>query len=141
MAEKEKEKIDEKRELEKRIIELNLLNGQLQELEQQLQIIEKEISEFQLTDLALQELKETKQDTEMLASIGQNVFTKAKLQDNKEVFVDLGAKVFAKKTVEEAQDIIAKKIEEFVNVRNNVAGQLNLVAQRMLQIEKEIKIR
>ena len=134
MTDKSKDK-----ELERSILELNLMNNKLQEMEQQLQIIEKQIQEFQLTSIALQDLETSKIDNEVLSPIGQNIFVKSKLLDNKEVFVDIGSKVFAKKSVPEAQEIINKKFEDFVSVREKIAEQAQMLAQEMMGIQKNIQ--
>ncbi len=134
MADKLKDK-----ELERSILELNMMNNKLQEMEQQLQIIEKQIQEFQLTSIALQDLETTRLDNEVLSPIGQNIFVKSKLLDNNEVFVDIGSKIFAKKSIPEAQEIINKKFEDFVSVREKIVDQAQMLAQEMMGIQKDIQ--
>ncbi len=129
----------EKEDLEKNMMQLNVFGARLQEIEQQLQLINKHISELQLTSLALQELEETKQDTEMMAPIGQNIFVKAKVQETKKVMVDLGAKVFAEKTLEEAQKILNEKIEEFSQVKDQISEQAQVILNAIDQIEVKVK--
>ncbi|MCX6742149.1 MAG: prefoldin subunit alpha [Candidatus Pacearchaeota archaeon] len=129
----------EQKEFEEKVVELNLLNARMQELEQQMQIIEKQISELHTVYTALKELEETNTETEMLSSIGQNVFVKAKLQDNQEVCMDVGAKVFVKKTVQEAKDIITKKTDEFIDIRENATKQLQFIAEQMLTLENDLR--
>jgi len=129
----------EQKEFEEKVVELNLLNARMQELEQQMQIIEKQISELHTVYTALKELEETNTETEMLSSIGQNVFVKAKLQDNQEVCMDVGAKVFVKKTVQEAKDIITKKTDEFIDIRENATKQLQFIAEQMLTLENNLR--
>lgn len=134
MAEKSREK-----ELEKSIFELNIMNAKLQEMEQQLQIIEKQINEFQMTSLALEDLETTEVNNELLSPIGQNIFVKSKLLDNKEVIIDLGSKVFAKKSIEEALEIVNKKFKDFVSIREKIAEQAQMLAQEMMTIQKNIQ--
>lgn len=129
----------ENKNFEEKVVELNILNSRMQELEQQMQIIEKQISELHTTYSALKELEETNRETEMLSSMGQNVFVKSKLSDNQEVHMDVGAKVFVKKTVQEAKDIITNKTDEFVEMRENATKQLQFIAEQMLNLENELR--
>jgi prefoldin alpha subunit len=129
----------ENKNFEEKVVELNMLNSRMQELEQQMQIIEKQISELHTTYSALKELEETNRETEMLSSIGQNVFVKAKLEDNQEVLMDVGAKVFVKKTIQEAKDVITKKTDEFIEIRENATKQLQFIAEQMLNLENELR--
>lgn len=125
--------------LEKNIVELNLMNNKLQEIEQQLQIIDKHLTELRSTSLALQELKKTKKNTEILAQIGQNIFVKAGLEDNNEVIIDIGARVFARKSINEAEEILDKRIEEFSQVKEKISEQAQLVLNAMVELEKKIQ--
>jgi prefoldin alpha subunit len=129
----------EKENFEKDMLQLNLFGSKLQEIEQQLQIISKHISELQLTSLALQELEETKQDTEMLAPIGQNIFVKAKIKETEKVMVDLGSKVFAEKSLEDAQKIINEKIDEFSQIKEHISEQAQAILNAIDQIETKVK--
>lgn len=129
----------EKKEFEEKVIELNLLNSRMQELEQQMQVIEKQISELHTTYTALKELEETQTETEMFASIGQNVFVKSKLADNQEICMDVGAKTFVKKTVQEAKDIITKKTDEFIDIREKATKQIQFIAEQMLNLENSLR--
>jgi len=129
----------EKEDFEKNMMQLNAFGSKLQEIEQQLQIISKHISELQLTSLALEELGETKENTEMLAPIGQNIFVKSKIQETKKVMVDLGSKVFAEKTLEEAKIILDNKIEEFSQIKDQISEQAQAILNAIDQIENKVK--
>ena len=131
----------EKEEFNQNMMQLNLFGSKLQEIEQQLQLIDKHISELQVTGLALQELGGTKKDTDMLAPIGQNIFVKAKIQNIDTVIVDLGSKVFAEKSLEEAKEIINQKIDEFSDIKEKIAEQAQTVLNAIDQIENKTKLK
>lgn len=129
----------EKEDFEKNMIQMNIFGSRLQEIEQQLQLIGKHIAEFQLTSLALQELEETKEDTEMLAPIGQNIFVKAKVKETNKVMVDIGSKIFAEKTLEETQKILDGKIEEFSQIKDQISEQAQEILNEIEKIERKVK--
>ncbi len=126
------------KEMEKAVMEFNLFGAKLQEMEQQLQAIEKFVLELQTTSSSLNELKETGISQETLSPIGQGIFVKSKLQDNKEVMVEIGAKVFAKKSVDEARALLDKKAMNFMALRERVAEQMEAVVHKMQKIEASL---
>jgi prefoldin alpha subunit len=128
----------EKKEMEKFVMEYNLYGAKLQEMEQQLQAIEKFIVEIQTTSNALDELKDAKINQESLSPIGQGIFVKTKLGDNKEVMVEIGTKVVANKSIDEAKTLLDKKIMDLINLRKNLADQIEVIVIKMQQIEAGI---
>jgi prefoldin alpha subunit len=126
------------KEMEKAVMEFNLFGAKLQEMEQQLQTIEKFILELQTTSKSLEELKEAKTDQETLAPIGQGIFVKSKLQDTKEVVVEIGAKVFAKKSIDESRALLDKKVLSFMALRERLVGQMEAVVHKMQKIEASL---
>ncbi len=126
------------KEMEKAVMEFNLFGAKLQEMEQQLQTIEKFILELQNTGNSLEELKEAKADQETLSPIGQGIFVKSKLQDNKEVMVEIGAKVFAKKSIDEARGLLDKKALNFVALREKLVEQMEAIVHKMQKIEANL---
>jgi prefoldin alpha subunit len=126
------------KEMEKAVMEFNLFGAKLQEMEQQLQAIEKFILELQTTSSSLEELKGTDMNQETLSPIGQGIFVKSKLQDNKEVMMEIGAKVFAKKTVDEARVLLDKKALNFMALRERLSEQMEAVVHKMQKIESSL---
>jgi len=135
----ESEKTKIKENLGKKIIELNLLDSKIKELDQNLAILEKQISELQACQLSLDELKNTKKDSEMLAPIIPGIFAKTKLLNNSELLVDIGAKTLVKKNIDETKKIIQKKIDQSTDVHEKLIAEINLIAQNMNKLEKEIR--
>jgi len=135
----ESEKTKIKENLGKKIIELNLLDSKIKELDQNLAILEKQISELQACQLSLDELKNTKKDSEMLAPIIPGIFAKTKPLNNSELLVDIGAKTLVKKNIDETKKIIQKKIDQSTDVHEKLIAEINLIAQNMNKLEKEIR--
>lgn len=125
-------------ELEQKIAEFNILDGRLQELEQSFQLLEKQIAELQSCQFSLDELKSTKEGTEMLAPISPGVFVKAKLSNSEDVILDLGARVFCKKSSEKAKEIIQKKLEQVLDIRARIAAEINILMQHLRKLEQEL---
>jgi len=124
--------------VEKEVIKLSLLDGRLQELEQQIVLLEKQVNELELCKLALEELKKTKKDSEMLVPLSSGVFVKARLADNEEVIINIGAKIFCKKNLAEAKEFIQKKLDEVMGIYNKIISEMNSIVEAIRFLEKEI---
>ena len=124
--------------VQKEVLQINLLDGKLHELEQQMALLEKQINELQLCQLALDEIKNVKPETEMFAAISPGVFVKTKLKNNDEFVVNTGAKIFCKKNSKETKEFMQKKLDEAVEIYNKLALEMNSIVETMQLLEKEI---
>ena len=125
--------------IEEKIIGINALDSRIKELEQNLALLEKQIAELQSCQLALDELKNIKKETEMFSSISPGVFVKSKLLDNSHVIIDVGAKVFCKKNINDAKEIIQPKLNSALEIYNKMIQEINILAQNIISLEKDIK--
>ena len=132
----EKEKIDQ--EFQKKILEFNLLDARIRELEQNLALLEKQIAELQTCQISLDEIKNSKKDSEILAPVSSGIFIKGKLENNSEVLIDIGSKTLCRKNVDEAKKIIQSKLDKALEVHEKLINEVNKVAQNLANLEKQI---
>lgn len=125
-------------QVQKEVLQINLLDGKLHELEQQMAMLEKQINELQLCQLALDEIKSIKPDTEMFAAISPGVFVKTKLKDNDKFLINTGAKIFCKKNLKDTREFVQKKLDEALEVYNKLGSDMNSIIETMQLLEKEI---
>ncbi|MFH1823415.1 MAG: prefoldin subunit alpha [archaeon] len=125
--------------LEKKIIEMNILNNQVQEMEQQGAMVEKKIAELQTVAVSLNAIKGAKSDSETFSSIGEDIFVKAKISDNSRVLVSLGGKAFAEKKIEDAEKMLEDKIEQLKDIFEKLNRNRNTIIQRMLEIQSDLE--
>ncbi len=137
--EKEKQQKNEKKELEQKVLELGALDNKFRELEQQLNMLEKQISELQSCQISFDELKNITPGTELLAPISQGVFVKTKLLDNSKIIINTGAKVFCKKSIEEAKEFMQSKINQVNEIHNRLVNEINVLAKNISSIEQELR--
>lgn len=127
------------KQLQRKILELNALELQLNELEQYRALIEKEITELKLLEVSLEKIPEIEPETEIFSLIGSDTFISTKLKDNKKVLVNIGAKIFVKKTIEEAKKSIESKIKNLEEKYIEIEENMERIATKMLELEEEIK--
>ncbi len=130
---------NKRRSMEKKIVEFNLLDSRIKEVEQSLVILEKQIAELQACQLSLEELKEVKKNSGMLAPIGPGIFVEAKLEENSKVLIDVGSKTLCKKSLEDAKKIIQSKLDQALEVHTRLVNEINALLQSISQLEKNIR--
>ncbi|MCX8194349.1 MAG: prefoldin subunit alpha [Candidatus Pacearchaeota archaeon] len=128
-----------KEELQKKALQITALDSRLQELKQHLELLEKQINELQATLMALDEIKKTELESEMLAPISPGVFVKASFKENKDIIINIGAKIFCKKNVEEAKKFIQQKLDKSLDVYNKIAIETNFIIENLASLEKEFR--
>ena len=125
-------------EQQKDMFELNLLNMQLKQLEQQAFMQEQQLTEYQTLIFNLDELKKTKKGHEMLLPFAKDIFVKGKLEDDK-VYVVLGSKTVAKKSIDEAKKIVEKHREKVLDEIELIRKDMEKIFARILELERKAK--
>ncbi|MCL6500717.1 MAG: prefoldin subunit alpha [Candidatus Pacearchaeota archaeon] len=130
---------DEKKNIEKKIVEFNLLDSRIKEVEQSLAILEKQIAELQACQLSFDELKDVKKNVRMLAPMGPGIFVEAKIEDSSNVLIDLGSRILCKKSLDDAKRIIQSKLDQALDVHAKLVEEIDALLQRISKLEKNIK--
>lgn len=127
------------KDAQNKILEFNALELQLNELEQQRAVVEKQLNELRILENALGQLEEIKPGKEMFTQLGQDIFLNSRLQDNKKVLINLGSKIFAKKSVEEAKESVVLKIKKFETLNEKIIEEIKSIIKVLMELEAEIK--
>ncbi|MDP4012785.1 MAG: prefoldin subunit alpha [Candidatus Nanoarchaeia archaeon] len=114
-----------KEDLQKKYLELQILEQQLSQLQQQSQILHQQIQELSFLSEAIDGVSKVKKDTEMLIPLGAGVYAKGELKDNKEVIMNVGANTTTVKSTKEARVIIEDQISQLKNMLDQIALELN----------------
>lgn len=127
-----------KEELQKKLVEFQLLNLNLNVLQERVQTVNQRASELQKTRNAIDELKTTKPNKAMIP-LGSGNFVFGSVEDSENVIVGIGSGVAIKKKREEAIDILDNKIRESENVLNDLTNQTQAVIERLETLQLEIE--
>jgi len=127
-----------KEELQKKLVEFQLLNLNLNVLQERIQTVNQRASELQKTRNAIDELKTTKPNKAMIP-LGSGNFVFGSVEDSENVIVGIGSGVAIKKKREEAMDILDDKIRESENVLNDLTNQTQAVIERLETLQLEIE--
>ncbi len=134
-----KENRDKEKELQQKYLELQLINNQMNQMQQHLNLIEAQILDLKHLENSLEEIKNVKEDTEILVPLGSGTFIKGKLIDNKEVLMNVGANTIVKKDLEDAISIIKNQEEELKNLIEQVERELTDVSVQAQIVQQEVQ--
>lgn len=110
---------------EQYLLNLQMLEEQANQFEEQLKLIDQQISELNKLkeDLAAFEKSNEK---EMFAEFGKGIFVKATV-DKKEFLVDVGEKIFVKKSSKEISEIINQQIKKFESIKPEISKRVETI--------------
>ena len=121
---------------EEQIQEIPILKHHIVELKKHIDIIDAKIEEFSNTEIILQELRNEKKGTKLLAPIAAGIFVKANLEESANVIVNVGANTAVEKTIEDAKTLISAQLNEISKVRESFENQINTMKTRLEELQK-----
>jgi len=133
MEENEKQK-----KMQQAYIELQTVNQQINQSQQQIQAIEEQVIDLHLTLENLDDLKNTKEGSEMLVPLSSGIFTKANLTDNKELIVNVGAGTAVKKNISDTGDLLKKQLNNLKDMQKQVILNTEQLGVKAISIERRL---
>ena len=134
MADEEKQK-----ELQQKYMEFQMLDQQIKQMQKQMQMIEMQTQELSNTQEAIDDLTKTKKGADFLAPIASGIFVKGKLEENKELIVNVGSNVTVSKSKEEVKAMLEAQLKELQTVQENVKMQFESLTEKAEILEKELQ--
>ncbi len=115
------------------------LEQQATRYNQQIEILNSYYSEIQTSEQTLVELKDAKNDQQMLLPIGAGNFIYTTIKDAEKVIVTIGAGIHSEKSLDEAIDGVKKKKSEVENQLSQIKASYNEVLERLREIDRIVK--
>ena len=123
---------------QQKMMELQILNQQSEQLRQQLANLEEQMSNLKNLEESLGALGKEEVGKEMFSPLSSGIFMKTNLRDNKEVLVAVGAGVVVQKSVKEAGDMLKDQEKKMELVLIQVRDEFEKFANSAATIEKEL---
>src|SRR3989344_3582038 len=76
---------DEKKELQKKYVELQMIDAQINQIQKQIQMLDSQLMELEMINVSLDDFGNISAGTEILTSLAPGIYTKAELKDNDEL--------------------------------------------------------
>src|SRR3989344_6365397 len=138
MADK-KTDIELKRQVEERYMMLQLISGQMQEIQKEIAAMEEKASDVAGLKNNLKCLAESKAGSKSFSSLGLGTYVESEIKNTETVLVNVGAGVFVKKTAKEAEEIIGKQISQLDSINAQLTENLTMLSARPQELEGELQ--
>ena len=122
---------------QEQLIQLQAIEQETQQLEQQLQLVEQSIIEMQSLISSLDEIEKTDKK-EIFANIGRGIYIPAEIKD-KTLSVEVGNKIFVKKSIPETKEIIEDQVQKLGSAREQISDRIEDLRQEVNQLIKSEK--
>jgi len=133
-------------ELRKLSVELRFLEQTAEALQSRVNMVNAVITDLTYANMSLEGLEKEKENSELYVPIGGSSYIKAKLESRDKVIVGMGAGVSVEKTLQEAKEIIKKRLEGLEKTRDSlhqqfaqVAGRINEDRDRLEELTAELR--
>ena len=126
-------------EAQRSYMELQMIDQQLKAIHRQKQEIDSNIVTIRNIISSLDELKEVKKGSDILAPIANGIFVKAKIEDPDDLLVNIGSEVISARSIEEAKDLLKKQTEELADVSKALEDNISEIVAKAQDIEKKLK--
>ncbi len=126
-------------EVNKLLLAAQQLEQQATRYNQQIEILNSYYSEIQTSEQTLVELKDAKNDQQMLLPIGAGNFIYTTIKNAEKVIVTIGAGIHSEKSLDEAIDGVKKKKSEVENQLTQIKASYNEVVERLREIDRIVK--
>ena len=129
---------DEKKELQKKYVELQMIDAQINQIQKQIQMLDNQLMELEMINVSLDDFGNISAGTEILTSLAPGIYTKAELKDNDELIVNVGSNIVVKKNVAETKKMINHQLGEMRKLQEQIIAELNKLILKAGSIEQEI---
>jgi len=130
---------EKQKELQQRYLEFQLIEQQSRQIEKQLQVLENQLVEIISIQLSLDELKDSKLDSEILVPVSNGIFVKGELKENKELLVNVGSNTIVVKSIEETKELIGKQQVEINQIKMQLLAEMEKLNNRAMELQDELE--
>lgn len=118
-------------ELRRLGVQLRFLDQTAEAIQSRISMVNAVITDLTIAHMTLEGLGKEKENTELFVPIGGNSYIKARLENLDKVVVGMGAGVSVEKTLQEAKEIVKKRLENMEKTRESLQQQLAQVAEKI----------
>jgi len=126
-------------ELEKKLVELQMLREQLEQYEKHAIALMESGAELQVTKNAVEQLKKLKDGTETMVPLGNGVYVTATLGSLKTFTMGVGSNVFVEKSPKDALKLIDERIEKVEKGTSEISLQIQLLSSAMQKLNMDVE--
>lgn len=130
---------DNKAEVQKKVMELQMLQHQAREVQRQAQMLEQQAGEMELVQQAIDDLSRAKAGSESFVTLTPGVFVKARIENTESVLLNVGGGAVVEKAVPDAKELIARQTQELRKMQDEMVVQLQKIMQHAEKSQEELR--
>ena len=127
-----------KEDLQKLVIQFQILEANLKALQERAVILNERIEEIEKTKIAIEDLKQAK-PTKALIPLGSGNFISGTIENTEDIVVGVGSGVAIKKKKEDALAILESRLKEIEEDLRNITNQSTNIALELEKIQEKIE--
>ena len=126
-------------QLNRAIVELQLLERLVTDYQARIITIERSIEEHENALKLIEEIKKNVGKIPILVPIGAGSFVKAEMSNVETVHINVGAGVIIEKSLDESQQLLTKRNEALQQLRDTISKRLEEALGRMQQLRQFVE--
>lgn len=124
---------------QKMLMEYESYRGQLEVFKKNVGMIDASLAELGVAKTVLDSIGVMDEKNEVLVPIGAGSFVNARVVDTKNVILDLGANVAAKKSLKEAKEDLEGRFKMLEGAKRENLSELQRVARKLEELSPEVE--
>lgn len=116
---------DQKEEFQEKYLQLQILGQEIEQIQKQLKMMNQNLLILASLEEGLSDFEKVKKGSEILIPLGQGIFAKADLKDNKNLFMNVGNGVVVVKEVKEVKETVISQISEIKHAISAVENEFH----------------
>ena len=128
-----------KQKTQERALELSFVSAQIKQFEEQLSALAQKEEEVLVIANALENIKDLKAGHDIFSQLGAGLYFSTTLKDSSELLVNVGADVFVKKSIKDAQGTLLGQRLELQKIRETIFERINLLSSKAQELERELE--
>ncbi len=129
-----------KEKLKEKYFEYQVAVQQHQQLQENISSLEKHMVDTRMLLDNLDSISKSNVDQDSLMPLGNGIFVRGSLKDNKTVVMNVGSGVCVEKTIDEAKDSVLKQIEEVNNITEQMQEEIFKLTSRIQELQDEFQL-
>lgn len=125
--------------LRRLLVERELLRQTADVLTSRLNMVNVLINDLNIFKSTVENLKELKEEREILVPVGASSYVRAKISSVDKVLYAVGSDIFMEQDVDKALEDVEKRLDELHAMRRELQGQLTTVLRKLEESEKAIR--
>lgn len=116
-------------------IQMQMIDQQIKQVQQYLQTFDQQLVEIRNVIASLKDLEKLKKGDQILAPLASGIFVKAKLEENKEVRVNVGSGTVVTQSISQAVEMLQGQEAEITQYRSDTMAKFDELVKKAEELQ------